>query len=62
MPNGYIIKISKHDFILMDFMGFSSKIFKVISPYQVTTFFNMGFDLVSRGFIKDGNFSNQILH
>jgi hypothetical protein len=34
----------------------------VISPYQVTTFFNMGFDLVSRGFIKDGNFSNQILH
>jgi hypothetical protein len=30
----------------MEFMGFSFKISKVISPYQLsTTFFNMGFHL-----------------
>jgi hypothetical protein len=46
MPNGYyIIEIFKWGFILMDFIGFSFKISKVISPYYqlTTTFFNMGF-------------------
>jgi hypothetical protein len=38
----------------MDFMGFSFGILKVILPYLlITTFFNMGFDLVLKGFIKD---------
>jgi hypothetical protein len=51
MPNEYIIEISKWIFILMNFMGFPFKIFKVISPYQLTTtFFNMGFHLVLKGF------------
>jgi len=63
MPNGCIIEIFKWAFILMDFMGFSFRIFKMISPYQlITTFFNMGFDLILKGFISDLNFSNQRLH
>jgi hypothetical protein len=33
VPNGYVIQISKWNFIFMDFMGFSFKIFKMISPY-----------------------------
>jgi len=33
VPNGYIIEISKWVFIRIDFMGFSFKIFKMISPY-----------------------------
>jgi hypothetical protein len=33
VPNGYIIEISKWTFALMDFMGFSFMIFKVISPH-----------------------------
>jgi hypothetical protein len=54
VPNGYIIEISKWDFILIDLMGFVFRIFKVISPFELTiTFFNMGFDLVLRGFISD---------
>jgi hypothetical protein len=54
MPNGYIIEISKWIFILMDFIGFSFKIFEVFSPYQLTmTFFNMGFHLVLKGFINE---------
>jgi hypothetical protein len=54
MPNGYIIEISKWGFILMDFMGFYFRISKVISPYYLTTtFFNMDFHLVLRGFISD---------
>ncbi len=37
----------KWAFILVDFMSFSFKNFKKISPYQPTiTFFNMGFHLV----------------
>jgi hypothetical protein len=32
VPNEYIFEF-KWAFILMDFMGFSFKIFKVISPY-----------------------------
>jgi len=36
MPNGYIIEIFKWGFILMDYMGFSFKISKVISPYKLT--------------------------
>jgi len=44
MPNKYTIETSKHVIIFMEFMGFSFKIFKVISPYQLTTtFFNMSF-------------------
>ncbi len=59
MPHGYIIEKSKWAFILMDFMNFSFRIFKMISPYQlITTFFNMGFDLVLRGFINDSNFKS----
>jgi hypothetical protein len=54
MPNGYIIEIFKWDFILMDFMDFSFRISKVSSPYQLTTtFFNMGFHLVLKGFITE---------
>jgi hypothetical protein len=54
MPNGYIIEIFKWGFILMEFMGFSFKISEVISPYQLTTtFFNMGFHLVLKGFISE---------
>ncbi len=54
VPNGYLIEISKWAFILMDFMGFSFGILKVILPYLlITTFSNMGFDLVLKGFIKD---------
>ncbi len=53
VPNGYIIKIFKWTFILMDFMGFVFRIFKVISPFELTTFFNMRFDLVLKGFISD---------
>jgi hypothetical protein len=33
VPNGYIIEISKWDFILIGLMGFSFRIFKMISPY-----------------------------
>jgi hypothetical protein len=53
--DGYIIEISKWASILMDFMVFSFRSFKVISLYQLTTtFFNMDFDLVLRGFnIRD---------
>jgi hypothetical protein len=33
--------------------GFFFRIFKVISPYElITIFFNMGFDLVLKGFHK----------
>ncbi len=53
MPNGYIIEISKHAFILMDFMGFSFRIFKEISLYELTTIFNMCFDLIFKSFISD---------
>jgi hypothetical protein len=56
MPNEYIIEISKWAFILMDFMSFYFKIFKVISTYiyqLITTFFNIGFDLILKGFIND---------
>ncbi len=54
VPHGYIIGTVKWTFILMDFMSFSFRIFKMISPYQLTTiFFNMGFDLVLKGFISD---------
>jgi hypothetical protein len=53
VPHGYIIEKSKWDFIPMDFMNFPLRIFKVISPYQLrATFFNMGFDLVLKGFDK----------
>jgi hypothetical protein len=63
MPNGYIIEISKWGSILMDFMGFSFRICKVNSPYQLTTtFLNMGFHLVLGGFISEWNCSNKILH
>ncbi len=59
VPNGYIIEISKWAFILMNFMSFVLR----ISPYQVTTtFFNMGFDLVLKGFLSEWNFSSQRLH
>ncbi len=35
----------------------------MISPYQlIETFFNMGFDLVLRGFINDSNLKSQRLH
>ncbi len=47
-PMAQVIEISKWAFILMEFMGFSFRILKVISPYQLVTFFNMGFDLVLR--------------
>ncbi len=50
--NGYTIEIFKWVFTLMDFMDFSLKNFKMISPYQLT-FFNMGFNLVLRAFISD---------
>jgi len=54
VPHGYIIGIPKWVFILMDFMGFSFRIFKMNSPYQlISIFFNMGFDLVLKGFISD---------
>ncbi len=54
MPNGYIIEILKLFFILMDFMGFSFRIFKMISPYQlITKKLNMGFNLILNGFISD---------
>ncbi len=43
MHNEYIIEISKWVFILLDFMGLSFKVSKVITPYQLTTFCNMGF-------------------
>jgi len=47
----------------MDFMGFFSRISKAISQYQLTTtFFNMGFDFVLRGFINEWNYNNQRLH
>jgi hypothetical protein len=46
MPNKYTTKKSKWAIILMEFIGFDFRIFKVISQYQLTTFFNMGFDLV----------------
>jgi hypothetical protein len=65
MPNGYyIIEISKWGFILMDFMDFSFKIFKMISPYYqlTTTFFNMGFHLVLKCSISEWNCNNQKLH
>ncbi len=52
MSNEYIIKIFKWAFIFMDLKGFSFRIFKLISPYQlITIFFTMGFDLVLKGFI-----------
>ncbi len=56
MPNVWIHNwISKWDIIFMDFMSFSFKIFKMISPYQLTTtmFFKMGFDLLLKGFISN---------
>ncbi len=54
VPNEYVIEIFKWAFILMDFMGFSFRIKKVISPYQlITTFCNMGFDLILKGFRRD---------
>jgi hypothetical protein len=54
MPNGYVIEIFKWAFNVMEFMGFFLRIFKVISSYQLkTTFFNMSFDLILRGFIND---------
>jgi hypothetical protein len=35
----------------------------MILPYQlIATFFNMGFDLVLRGFISDLNLNSQRLH
>jgi hypothetical protein len=38
----------------MNFMGFSFQNFKKNSPYQLTIiFFNMGFDLILKGFIND---------
>jgi hypothetical protein len=51
----------------MDFIGFSFKIFEVISPYQLTmTFFNMGFHLVLKGFMSEiivvKDYSNEILN
>jgi hypothetical protein len=53
MHNGSIIEISKGVFILMHFIGFSFRIFKVSSPYQLTTtFFNMGFHLVLKRFYE----------
>jgi len=43
----------------MGFMGFYFRIFKMISPYQLTTtFFNMGFDIVLKGFTNDKNFNS----
>ncbi len=43
----------------MDFMGFSFRIFNMISPYQLTTtFLNMGFDIVLKGFANDKNFNS----
>jgi hypothetical protein len=57
-----MIELSKWAFILKDFMGFSFRIFKVISPYQlIATFFKMGFDLVFRGFLSDKNFNTIVL-
>jgi hypothetical protein len=53
MSNGYIIEIFEWVFIPRDFIGFSFRIFKVISQYQLTTFFNMSFDLVLRGFASE---------
>ncbi len=56
MPNVWIHNwLSKWAIIFMDFMGFSFKIFKMISLYQLITtmFFNMGFDLFLKGFIND---------
>jgi hypothetical protein len=46
------------------FMGYSFKIFKVISTYYQlkTTFFNMGFDLVLKKSICDRNLNNQRIH
>ncbi len=53
MHNGSIIEISKGVFILMHFIGFSFRISKVSSPYQLTTtFFNMGFHLVLKRFYE----------
>jgi hypothetical protein len=53
LPHGYIIGTPKWAFIFMDFVGFFKSIFKVISPYElITIFFNMGFDLVLKGFHK----------
>jgi hypothetical protein len=44
-------------FYFKDFMGFSFRIFKVISPYHLAmTFFSIGVDLVLKDFISDGNF------
>jgi hypothetical protein len=38
----------------MDFIVFSFRISKMISPYQITTtFFNVGFHLVLRCFISE---------
>ncbi len=54
VPHGYIVETLKWAFILMDLMGFSFRIFKSISPYElITIFFNMGFDVVLKGFIYD---------
>jgi hypothetical protein len=53
MPNGYIIEIFERAFIPRDFIGYSFRISKVISQYQLATFFNMGFDLVLKGFTSE---------
>ncbi len=47
-------------------MGFSFRITKVISPYQLTTFFNMGFHLVLKGLLMSEivvvkDYTNEIL-
>jgi hypothetical protein len=56
MPNRYIIERFEWAFTFMDFMGFSFRIFKVISPYHLATKkFSIGFDLVLRDFRSDGN-------
>ncbi len=53
VPPRYIIGTLKWAFILMDFMGYFLRSFKMISPYElITIFFNMGFDLVLQGFYK----------
>ncbi len=58
MPNGYIIEIFEWAFIPRDFIGFSFRISKVILQYQLATFFNMGLDLVLRGFTSEWNLSS----
>jgi hypothetical protein len=47
----------------MDFMSFSFRISKVVSPYQQTkTFFNMDFHLVLKGFISELTCSSKGFH